>query len=113
VDDAIEISQSRCLQHCDAQWGTTVQPRQGRVKLARQELPGKQKDERQSRQGRLIALISAVPAGTRSLSFFTRQFLPGYFQPRLPALSPGSQKILGADSMFPREGLLTIKGVSF
>jgi hypothetical protein len=41
-----------------------------------------------------MARISAVPGGTLSLSFFTRQFLPGYFQPRLPALSPGLPKIL-------------------
>jgi hypothetical protein len=30
------------LQHCDALSVTTVQPRQGRLKIARQELPGQQ-----------------------------------------------------------------------
>jgi hypothetical protein len=34
--------------------GNTVQPLQGRVKIARQELPGQPKDEGQSRQGRQI-----------------------------------------------------------
>jgi len=31
------------LLHCDVPSGATVQPRQGRVKVARQELPGQQK----------------------------------------------------------------------
>jgi hypothetical protein len=49
----------------------TVQPRQGRVKVARQELPG-------------LCLFDV----------FTRQFLPGYFQPRLAALSVKAGKDL-------------------
>src|SRR5215469_1979669 len=49
------------LQHWDILSGATVQPRQGRVKVARQELPGKQKDEGESRQGRLIARIFSRP----------------------------------------------------
>ena len=53
--------------------GNTVQPRQGRVKVARQELPGKPKDEGQSRQGRLIARIFSRPCRD-SVVFL---FLPG------------------------------------
>jgi hypothetical protein len=37
--------------------GNTVQPRQGRVKIARQELPGKPKDEGQSRQPGLFTIF--------------------------------------------------------
>jgi hypothetical protein len=80
--------------------GNTVQPRQGRVKVARQELPGKPKDEGQSRQGRL-KMGSYQPSlpGLCCSRVFTRQFLPGYFQPRLAALS---SRMFRAQSLFPR-----------
>src|SRR5215471_3417117 len=73
----------------------TGQPRQGQVKVARQVLPGKNTRTTESRQGRLKCEPTAVPAGTVFHLFcLTRQFLPGYSQPRLPALSPGPVKIL-------------------
>jgi len=61
------------LQHCDASSVTTVQPRQGRLKIARQELPGQQNDEGQSRQGRLIARIFSRPCRDSVVPVF----LPG------------------------------------
>ena len=63
------------FEHCDALWGATVQPRQGRVKVARQELPGKPKDEGQSRQGRLT-MGSYQPSLPESVVLV---FLPGSF----------------------------------
>ena len=41
----------------------------------------------EARVGRGGGLNSAVPAGTVFNLLLTRQFLPGYFQPRLAALS--------------------------
>jgi hypothetical protein len=57
------------------------------MKIARQELPGKPKDEGQSRQGRLkMGSYQPSLSGLCCSRVFTRQFLPGYFQPRLAAL---------------------------
>src|SRR5215471_10226788 len=61
------------LQHCEALWVNTVQPRQGQVKIARQELPGQQKNEGRSRQGRLIPRIFSRPCRDSVVPVF----LPG------------------------------------
>jgi hypothetical protein len=57
-----------------------------------------------SRQGRLIAVIFSRPCrDCPSSVWLTRQFLPGYFQPRLPALLPRHVKIDCAHFRCPRE----------
>jgi len=42
-------------------------------------------------------------AGLCCSRVFTRQFLPGYFQPRLPALADGMQQDCCAHSLFRLE----------
>jgi len=55
-----------------------------------------------SRQGRLMTAIQPSLPGLDRSRIFTRQFLPGYLQPRLPALE-SSQKIYLAQN--PSDGL--------
>jgi hypothetical protein len=62
--------------------------RQGRLRIARQELPGKDSKTAESRQGRLNCSQSAPRRDCPSSRWLTRQFLPGYSQPRLTALFP-------------------------
>ena len=59
---------SAVLQHCDALSVTTVQPRQGRLKVARQELPGQHKKHP-------VPLGTAEATMAHAMSYHTRMSL--------------------------------------